>query len=252
MRLHSRISSSERSPQPSSSYGIGAGKTLLLFGGATLLLFVATHWVIPILARNTGVEPVLLWFAVPSIFVFAPLLVAAFLLLRREGALAIPYLWRRRLRFQPMELSDWLWSLGALAAIGALSAGSLAVSSAFVGNIDMQPSFMIMEPLTPGRYWILVVWLPFWVLNIVGEEILWRGVVLPRQEIAFGKWAWLANGMGWMLFHVAFGGEIFVALWPILFILPYVAQRRRNSWVGVIIHAGLNGPGFLAVAFGLA
>jgi len=71
---------------------------------------------------------------------------------------------------------------------------------------------------------------------------------MPRQEMALGRWAWLANGIGWMLFYVA----IFVALWPILFVLPYVVQHRRNSWIGVIVHAGLNGPGFLAVAFGLA
>ena len=43
---------------------------------------------------------------------------------------------------------------------------------------------------------------------------------MPRQEMALGRWAWLANGIGWMLFHVAFGGAIFVALWPIVFILP--------------------------------
>lgn len=75
---------------------------------------------------------------------------------------------------------------------------------------------------------------------------------MPRQEMALGRWAWLANGIGWMLFHVAFGGAIFVALWPVLFVLPYVVQHRRNSWIGVIVHAGLNGPDELAVAFRLA
>jgi hypothetical protein len=33
------------------------------------------------------------------------------------------------------------------------------------------------------------------VLNIVGEEFVWRGVVLPRQEVAFGGRAWLVNGV---------------------------------------------------------
>src|SRR5215510_4699098 len=37
-----------------------------------------------------------------------------------------------------------------------------------------------------SRYWILGAWLPFFVLNIVGEEFTWRGVALPRQEAAFG------------------------------------------------------------------
>lgn len=150
-----------------------------------------------------------------------------------------------------MEKSDWLWSLGALAAIGVLSAGSLAMLNTFAGHVEMQPSFMSMEPLAPERYWILAVWLPFSVLNIMGEEVLWRGVVMPRQEMALGRWAWLANGCGWLLFHIAFGGAILITLVPIVFILPYVVKRRRNTWVGVIVHAGLNGPGFLAVAFGL-
>ncbi len=36
-------------------------------------------------------------------------------------------------------------------------------------------------------------WLPFFamtitlVFNILGEEFWWRGVVLPRQELAFGN-----------------------------------------------------------------
>jgi membrane protease YdiL (CAAX protease family) len=110
---------------------------------------------------------------------------------------------------------------------------------------------MHLDPLGPDRLYILAVWLPFWLLNIFGEEILWRGVVLPRQELAFGQWAWMINGLGWMAFHLAFGPALMILLAPIILILPYIVQRRGNSWVGVILHAGLNGPGFLAVALGL-
>ncbi|MDX9760310.1 MAG: hypothetical protein RBU27_14215 [Bacteroidota bacterium] len=38
---------------------------------------------------------------------------------------------------------------------------------------------------------------------------------------------------------------------PLLFILPFVAQRRQNSWTGVVIHAVINGPAFILIAFGL-
>jgi membrane protease YdiL (CAAX protease family) len=34
--------------------------------------------------------------------------------------------------------------------------------------------------------------------------------------------------------------------------VPYVAQRSQNTWVGIIVHAGLNGSAFLMLAFGLA
>jgi membrane protease YdiL (CAAX protease family) len=64
------------------------------------------------------------------------------------------------------------------------------------GPVEHQPPFMSFDPLTPGRYWILLIWVPYWVLNIMGEEILWRGTMLPRQELAFGKWAWLFHGIG--------------------------------------------------------
>jgi len=75
---------------------------------------------------------------------------------------------------------------------------------------------MHFEPLTPERTWLLAIWLPFWVLNIMGEEILWRGVLLARQEQTFGRWAWLVNSGGWLLFHLAFGWQLLVVLLPIL------------------------------------
>lgn len=88
-------------------------------------------------------------------------------------------------------------------------------------------------------------------MNVLGEELVWRGVVLPRQETAFGRWAWLVNGTAHLLLHLPTGVPILFTLWPTALILPYVVQRRRSSWIGVVIHGALNGPGFLAVAFGL-
>jgi membrane protease YdiL (CAAX protease family) len=236
--------------RPASPPPLGLVGTVLLFGGAAVLLLGATHGLIPALAARTGAEPVLLWFAAAGLGVLAPLLLAVGVLLYQEGVLGRSRVWRGRLRFRPMTHIDWLWSLGGLAAIGLLVVGCMTALRLLWGEVRLHPSFMSMEPLTPGRYWILGVWLPFWVLNIMAEEILWRGVVLPRQEAAFGRWAWLVNGAGWLLFHLPFGPAILLTLGPTTFILPYMVQRRQNSWTGVVIHAGLNGPAFVAVAFG--
>ena len=228
---------------------LGLISSTFLFGAAALLLYVVTHGLIPTLAARTSIEPVLLWFLLAGLCVFLPLVIAALVLLLRE---APPGRWGRdRLRFRPLMRTDWLWSLGALGVIGLLSALSLAALEMLFTEVQLHPSFMSMDPLSPGRYWILAVWLPFWILNILGEEVLWRGVLLPRQEVALGHWAWTVNGAGWFLFHLAFGPVLLLTLWPITFILPYVVQRTQNSWTGVLIHAGLNGPGFVAVAFGL-
>lgn len=229
---------------------IGWGGTVLLFGSGGLLLHLVIAWLVPAGSSATGVEPVVLWFVFAGAVFLLPLVAAAALLLRHEGASARDDLWRERLRFRPMGAGDWLWTVGALVAIGLLSVGSLAILEATQGQ--RPPMFFVpMEPLTSGRYWILAAWLPFFVLNILGEEFVWRGVVLPRQEAAFAQWAWLVNGAGHLLLHLPTGLPILLTLWPTALILPYVVQRRRNTWVGVVIHAALNGPGFVAVAFGL-
>jgi len=85
----------------------------------------------------------------------------------------------------------------------------------------------------------------------MGEEILWRGVILPRQEKASGQKAWFFHGLFWSIFHISFGWQLLIIALPSLFILPYAVQHRKNSWIGVIIHAMINGPSFIAISFGL-
>jgi membrane protease YdiL (CAAX protease family) len=196
------------------------------------------------------VEPVIAWFLLGGAGVFLPLLLVAICMVRAESDLRGP-VWRERLRFRRLNKGDWAWSAVGLLGI-AVATGLIMLGAQLAGSpLEVHPSFMHLDPLGPDRLYILAVWLPFWLLNIFGEEILWRGVVLPRQELAFGQWAWMINGLGWMAFHLAFGPALMILLAPIILILPYIVQRRGNSWVGVILHAGLNGPGFLAVALGL-
>lgn len=226
------------------------GRVALLFAGAGLLLWAVTRAVIPAVAGRTDIEPVLLWFVFGGGGVFLPLVITAHLILRNEPGAHSSWS-ARRLRFRRLTRADWLWTCGGLAAIALLSAPSLMLVKMFSETVQLHPAFMRMEPVTPDRYWLLAVWLPFWVLNIAAEELLWRGVLLPRQEVSLGRVAWLINGAGWLLFHLAFGPVILLTLWPTTFILPYVVQRTKNSWTGVLIHAGLNGPAFLALAFGI-
>jgi membrane protease YdiL (CAAX protease family) len=120
-----------------------------------------------------------------------------------------------------------------------------------IGPYDQSPDFMTFEPLSKGRYWILIIWFPFWLLNIGGEELLWRGVMFPRQELVFGNYTWIIHGLGWGLFHIAFGWKLLLTLIPLIFIQSFIVQKTKNSWTGVILHGGLNGPSFVAISLGL-
>ena len=224
----------------------------MLFGAGALLLFLTTRVAVPALVAATGAETVAMWFLAASVVLFGPLLVTAALLLYRERRTGTPGSWKARLWLRPMDGGDWLWALGGLAVVGVLSGGIAAALGATADSSQFQPSFMTFEPLGPGRYWILAAWLPFFALNIAGEEFIWRAFMLPREEAAFGAAASLLNGVLWLLFHAAFPWQVLVTLVPITFILPYIVQRRRSTWIGVVIHAAFGAAGFLALAFGLA
>ena len=230
---------------------MGLAYSFLIFGIASLALFWETHFLIPYLTQQTGIEPIVFWFLVAGLGLFFPLLIFAYMLLKREELTINKNTWRTRLRFKKMDKADWHWSIGAIILIGVLSFTIMKILESTLGHVDSQPPFMVFEPLTPDRYWILLIWFPYWLLNIFGEEILWRGVILPRQEVAFGKNTWLIHGLGWSIFHISFGWQLFLTMLPILFIQSYVVQQRKNTWTGMVIHAIINGPSFIAISFGL-
>jgi membrane protease YdiL (CAAX protease family) len=93
------------------------------------------------------------------------------------------------------------------------------------------------------------------VFNILGEEFLFRGVLLPKMGGVFGKWDWVANG-------VLMGGYHWHQPWTILgtmvvaiFTLALPARRFRSTWMSIITHSAQHVivlPMILAIVLGLA
>ena len=218
---------------------------------AAALMYCLTKYLIPYLSLITGQETILFWFIVAGLGIFGPLIITGILILRSEGYIISKSTWVERLRFRKITKSDLIMCLIGFVFVGIFSGLLMKMLVLISGQFNHSPAFMIFEPLSKGRYWLLLVWAPYWILNIMGEEFLWRGVMLPRQEIAFGKYTWIIHGFGWSLFHVAFGWQLLITLIPLIFIQSYIVQKTKNSWTGVIMHGGLNGPSFLAISFGL-
>jgi len=230
---------------------LGLTGSFAIYIPAAILMYCLTKYLIPYLSNVTGQEIILFWFIVAGLGIFLPLIITGLLILKSEGYTISIKTWIERLRFRKLTKRDIVWSLAGLIVVGLLSGLIMKGLVLLIGKFDHSPAFMSFEPLTKGRYWLLIVWFPYWILNILGEEFLWRGVMLPRQEIAFGKYTWLIHGFGWSLFHIAFGWQLLITLIPLIFIQSYIVQRRKNSWIGVIMHGGLNGPSFIAICFGL-
>lgn len=230
---------------------LGLLGSFAIYVPATILMYCSTKYLIPYLSQVTEQEPVLFWFIVGGLGIFTPLIITGLLILKSEGYKISKETFVERLRFRKITKTDMFWCLMGLVIVGILSLAVMKGLELLIGKYDHSPAFMSFEPLTKGRYWLLLVWFPYWILNIFGEEFLWRGVMLPRQEVAFGKYTWLIHGFGWGLFHIAFGWQLMLTLIPLIFIQSYIVQKTKNTWIGVIMHGALNGPSFIAICFGL-
>ncbi|MBN1580669.1 MAG: CPBP family intramembrane metalloprotease [Anaerolineae bacterium] len=86
---------------------------------------------------------------------------------------------------------------------------------------------------------------------ILGEEFWFRGYVLPRQELAQGRYAWLVHGLLWSLHHLWQKWTLPVLL-PSAFFWAYVAQRTRSTWFTLVAHGVGNVVPLVLIVVGIA
>lgn len=91
-----------------------------------------------------------------------------------------------------------------------------------------------------GNYGYAALVLLLFFFNSVGEELYWRGVVFPRQELIYGRWTWLVHGLLWNLFHLPiYPWYLIFGLVPTLTI-SWVAQKTGNTWMVIGLHLMMN------------
>jgi len=228
---------------------MGLGLSILYFGIPSLLFSASILGLLPWMIRH-GHSQVFTFFVTFGLPLGA-MLVAAFVWHRLEGR---PFTWpsiRDRMRLRKPTPTDWLWTIGLV--LVTLFAGPLwaPVARLFEGIHFYTPPaefVTVMTGLRDGTFggmnmagrWDIFAMMAVCliVLNIGGEELWWRGIILPRQELAFGKWAWLVNGLLWDLFHFFYHSNAASVVSYMLATLPiaFVAQRTRNTWPGIIAH----------------
>ena len=160
----------------------------------------------------------------------------------------------------------WWWAIPAIAAntlLGSLVAGlDQAWISALLGIVPaefVEPSYTdiagLNDPALQGQWWILGLALVSALFNyVLGEELLFRGILLPRMAGVFGRWDWVANTVLFGLYHVHK-----LWYWPSMIVgslgIAWAAKRYRSMWMAVAVH-GVEGIVLivivLAVLLGLA
>ena len=192
--------------------------SFLYFGIPALYFWLLTNYLTPYLNNTSGMHAAMSWF-ITGFFIFIPLFCAAYVFAKKEGSAGSFKALLKRLRLKKLTQKDWAWAIGGLVATfvftGLIMGISLLLSKTFgIPALQATPDFMEFEPFKASERWMLLIWLFMFFFNIVGEEIYWRGYILPRQERANPKLAWLINSALWGVFHISFGRDLFIIARP--------------------------------------
>ncbi len=85
--------------------------------------------------------------------------------------------------------------------------------------------------------WFAVVVLLTIFNTVIGEELLFRGILLPRMRGVFGRGDWVANGALFGLYHLHQPWVIPSAVVSGIFLFAYPARRWQSAWLGIIVHS---------------
>ncbi len=213
-----------------------------------LILFVITPYLIP----RVNIEPSILYLVLITLGLVWQGIVA-YVVLRKE---VVPFTWinlktrlwlhtpvspktgkpSKRLYFLtiPIIAFIFLWDdFGAFEFLNKIWTNIFP----FFEKPESYGVLQDMGELVVGQWWILGVILVLIVFNyILGEELIFRGILLPKMNGVFGKYDWIANGILFALYHVhtiwQLPSQILFRDW----IYSWAAKRYKSYWVSAIIH----------------
>src|SRR5262245_8809310 len=231
---------------------LGLAGSVLLFGIPAAAFSWSVLSLLPSLTRQGYSNYTI--FVITFLGPLAVLFLTALVAYRIEGR---PWTWANfagRMRLHRMNRTQWLWTLGLVVGSFALQVAiaPLARSLNGISLIGWPAEFgQFMASMEKGsvgldlhgRWDVLaVVSIGLALFNVGGEELWWRGIILPRQEPAFGKWTWILHGVLWDLFHVFYYTDLgkLVANLAITLPVAFVSQRTRSTWPAIVLHYIIN------------
>lgn len=209
-------------------------------------MFLAMDYILPILSKSFLGFP---WAVLVSLW--SPCIILLLIILLKwkgSGIEAKNYFWINKISKKTVIISILIFFLIQTLELLLHKSSQLLSSFPAFACPDhypdiFKPNYDFNYPLVTffglevkNNYSIIIFWITWVVINIGCEEMLWRGYALPRMEKIFGRWAWLINGLLWnFIIHLFFRWS-YITLLPISLLLPYICQKTKSIWPGVIIH----------------
>jgi membrane protease YdiL (CAAX protease family) len=207
-------------------------RVLAVWAAAALPMGVLAWIVAPAIAGDGNLVPVLIGCLTAG-------LVWQFLLILLLNGFSLRGLWLQRPSTPDGKRGGrlWLWALPFVLGFGALQLIPFdlpVVAShdfgSFLGSADGQALMHGNWPL----FGLAVVMMVF--NTLLGEELLFRGLLLPRMRAAFGRGDWIVNGVLMGAYHLhqpwSIPSSIIAGL-----LMAYPTKRFRSAWMGIIVHS---------------
>ena len=130
----------------------------------------------------------------------------------------------------------WWWALPFVAGF-ALKAVVPGIPGRATRDLDAFLSSAQGRAFFHGAWgWFALVVVMNVFNTVLGEELLFRGLLLPRMRGVFGRGDWLANGVLFALYHLHQPWTIPTNLLD-PFVIVYPARRFQSTWLGIIVHS---------------
>ena len=240
---------------PNSPQKIGIIESVLLFLIPGILFWIHLNWTVPLITNVFQLSVYAAWLIIGSFLLFFPIFILAIVLMKMDGYSLDWTTIFKRLRIKKVTKSDWLWIvLGLLVTFSIVGViiFMLVVLPLGINISELKEISPIEAQQLMGNERFFLVLLPFlFFFNYVGEEILWRGYILPRQEVSYGKYAWVINGVLHGVFHLPFGMLTHIIAIPIYLLIPFITYKTKNTTTAIIIHFLLGAPMQILLALGI-
>jgi len=234
---------SEIDPKPLPQYSLG--KILAVWAGAALPM-AAMAWVVAPVIAGAYADPTA-WPKALASSLTAGLIwqfVLVLLLVHREqGTLRWSVLkdalWLRAPRSPKTgRRGGWLWLLAVPFVVLVYAREEVPEIPAPVSRdlANFLQSTVGHEFFSGNWPWFAVIVVMGIFNTVLGEELLFRGLLLPRMHGVFGKWDWVANGILFALYHLHVPWAI-PGRFLNIFILSFPAKRYRSAVLSIIAHS---------------
>ncbi|WP_068118719.1 CPBP family intramembrane glutamic endopeptidase [Tropicimonas marinistellae] len=247
----------------------GLGKILLIWAAVSIPMPILAFGVAPAMAEIGSVEWILLvWYLLIGGMVWQ--FVLSVILLSQEleqftWTAVKERIWLKAPRDPKTGVANYwlfLWLIPMFVLYVALEVSPIGV---FIGelilipfpalaNLPLLDLSILAVPELEGAWWLVGVALISCLFNyLLGEELLFRGVLLPKMNGVFGDWDWVANSVLFALYHLHRPTQMLgFILGTMAWVWP--AKRFRSIWFPIILH-GFEGTfviiGAISVAAGV-